>query len=105
MMLEAKVFALLIPADFSAFHAHEILTKLRRPKTNLNISLDGLHATLKAQLFTVQAQIIVSGVIPYSSGVIMIKIPPVFVRLLDEFFHILAGIGAALNGLPDAILR
>ena len=72
---------------------------------DLNIRLDGFHASLKAQSLAVQAQIIVSGVVPLLSGVVVVVLCPILVRALDKFFHVFSRMGAPLDGLLQAVLR
>ena len=56
-------------------------------KTDFYIIFDGLHTFFKAQLAAVQAEVIVSCIIPGPSCLIMIIITTEFIGLQNEFFH------------------
>ena len=73
------------------------------PETYFNICFNFFHTLIESQLAAVQTQVIVSCIIPFSSGVIAIVVPTVFIRFSDELLHLLPSERGKLQSSCHAI--
>ena len=59
------------------------------------------HSTVEAQPGAVQGQIIIQGILPFFSGIILIITGPVVVCSGNELHHLVFRLAVDLQGLPE----
>ena len=69
--------------------------------TYLNVGQYCLHSTVEAQPGAVQGQIIIQGILPFFSGIILIITGPVVVCSGNELHHLVFRLAVDLHGLPE----